>query len=70
MRQLLSNLDPRIRGVRWVNAEQMHLTLAFFADVPQEINLAFRKKLSGIEFGAFFLPIIGVGAFPTRAGPR
>ena len=70
MRQLLSNLDPRIRGVRWVNAEQMHLTLAFFADVPQEINLAFRKKLSGIEFGAFFLPIIGVGAFPPRGWPK
>jgi 2'-5' RNA ligase len=65
-RELLSNLDPCIRGVRWVDAEQIHLTLGFFADVPEEINLAFREKLSGIEFGAFFLPIIGVGAFPAR----
>ena len=69
-RQLLSNLDPRIRGVRWVDAEQMHLTLGFFADVPEEINLAFREKLSGIDFGAFFLPIIGVGAFPPRGWPK
>ncbi len=45
-RQLLSNLDPRIRGVRWVDAEQMHLTLGFFADVPEEINLAFRAELA------------------------
>jgi 2'-5' RNA ligase len=69
-RQLLANLDPGIRGVRWVDAEQMHLTLGFFADVPEEINLAFRKKLSGIDFRAFFLPIIGVGAFPPRGWPK
>jgi len=68
-RRILSGLDPRIRGVRWVDAEQMHLTLGFFADVPEEINLAFREKLSGIDFGAFFLPIIGVGAFPARGWP-
>jgi len=70
IRRILSGLDPDIRGVRWVDAEQMHLTLGFFADVPEEINLAFREKLSGIDFGAFFLPIIGVGAFPPRGWPK
>jgi len=69
-RQLLSRLDPHIRGVRWVDPEQMHLTLGFFSDVPEEVDLAFRKKLSAIEVGAFFLPIVGVGAFPAKGWPK
>ena len=69
-RQLLSRLDPHIRGVRWVDPEQMHLTLGFFSDVPEEVDLAFRKKLSAIEFGAFFLPFNGAGAFPAKGWPK
>ena len=56
-RQLLANLDPHIRGVRWIDPAQMHLTLAFFGDVADDIELALREKLGSIEFGAFFLPI-------------
>ena len=69
-RQFLAGLDPHIRGVRWSDAEQMHLTLAFFGDVPDDVYLAFRKKLGAIEVGAFFLPIIGVGAFPAKGWPK
>ncbi len=69
-RQLLSDLDPHIRGVRWVDPQQMHLTLGFFASVLEDVDLAFREKLSAIEFGAFFLPIIGAGAFPAQGWPK
>jgi RNA 2',3'-cyclic 3'-phosphodiesterase len=69
-RQLLAGLDPHIHGVRWMDAGQMHLTLGFFGDVPKDIDSAFREKLSAIEFGSFFLPIIGVGAFPPRNWPK
>ena len=31
-RQLLAGLDPDIRGVRWTERDQMHLTLGFFGD--------------------------------------
>ena len=65
-RQLVAGLDPHIRGVRWVDPAQMHLTLSFFGDVPDEIDLALREKLSAIEFGAFFLPIVGVGTFSAK----
>ena len=66
----LVDLDPKIRGVRWVDAEQMHLTLGFFGDVPGDVDLALREKLSAIEFGAFFLPITGVGTFPPKGPPK
>ncbi len=69
-RQVLAALDPRIRGVRWTEAAQMHLTLSFLGDVPDEINLALREKLGVIEFGAFFLPIVGVGTFSAKGAPK
>jgi 2'-5' RNA ligase len=69
-RQLLAGLDPRIRGVRWTEAAQMHLTLAFFGDVPEEIELELREKLIAIEFGAFFLSVAGVGTFAAKGAPK
>jgi RNA 2',3'-cyclic 3'-phosphodiesterase len=69
-RQLLAGLDPHIRGVRWIHPVQMHLTLGFFGDVPDDISLALREKLSAIGFGAFFLPVCGVGTFPAKGAPK
>jgi 2'-5' RNA ligase len=69
-RQLLTDLDPHIRGVRWTDPAQMHLTLGFFSDVSDETNLALREKLGAIEFGAFFLPVVGVGTFSAKGPPK
>jgi 2'-5' RNA ligase len=69
-RQLLADIDPHIRGVRWVDPAQMHLTLSFFGDVPDDIDLALREKLSAIEFGVFFLPIVSVGSFSAKGAPK
>jgi len=65
-KRLLVDLDPQIRGVRWIEPEKMHLTLGFFDDVPDDVDLTFRDKLSAIVFGAFFLPIVGIGTFPPK----
>ena len=65
-KRLLIDLDPQIRGVRWIEPEKMHLTLGFFDDVPDDVDLTFREKLSAIVFGAFFLPIVGIGTFPPK----
>jgi len=69
-RQLLAGLDPVIRGVRWTEGDQMHLTLGFFGDVAEALDLGLREKLGAIEFGGFFLPIIGIGTFPPKGPPR
>jgi RNA 2',3'-cyclic 3'-phosphodiesterase len=69
-RQLLAGLDPRIRGVRWTEPDQMHLTLGFFGGVPEDVELKLREKLSAIEFGVFFLPVNGVGVFSSRGAPK
>jgi 2'-5' RNA ligase len=69
-RQLLAALDPHIHGVRWTDPKQMHLTLGFYGDVPDNIDLALRERLAAIEFGAFFLPIVGVGTFSAKGAPK
>jgi len=69
-RKLLASLDPHIRGVLWVDSAQMHVTLAFFGDVADKIDLALRERLNTIEFGAFFLPVVGVGTFSARGAPK
>jgi len=69
-KRLLVDLDPQIRGVRWIEPEKMHLTLGFFDDVPDDVDLTFREKLSAIVFGAFFLPIGGIGTFPPKGEPK
>lgn len=69
-RQLLAALNPRVRGVHWTDPEQIHLTLSFFGDVPDEPDPVLREKLSLIKFGAFFLPIVGVGTFSAKGAPK
>jgi 2'-5' RNA ligase len=69
-RQLLEALDPHIRGVRWTDPAQLHLTLGFYGNVPDASDLALRDRLTAIEFGAFFLSITGVGAFSAKGAPK
>jgi RNA 2',3'-cyclic 3'-phosphodiesterase len=69
-RHLLANLDPNIRGMRWTDPCQMHLTLSFFSDVPESVDLKLREKLTAIQFGAFFLPVNGVDSFSAKGTPK
>jgi 2'-5' RNA ligase len=66
VRNILADLDPQIRGVRWTARDQLHLTLGFFPDVGEEMELSLREELSAIKFRAFFLPVEGVGTFPPK----
>ena len=68
--KVLVDLDPGIHGVRWVPGNQMHITLGFFPDVAQAVELALHEKLNAIEFRAFFLPIAGIGTFPPKGVPK
>ena len=69
-KQVLVDLDPRVQGVRWMDPKQLHLTLSFFGDVAEEVDLRLRENLKAIHFGAFFLPISSVGTFPPKGPPK
>jgi 2'-5' RNA ligase len=66
----LAELDPHLRGVRWLELRQMHLTLAFLGNVGAEIQETLSEKLRAISWKSFFLPLIGLGTFPSKGWPK
>jgi 2'-5' RNA ligase len=58
--------------VRWVPAEQLHLTLKFFGDVPsgQIAALAAAARRVGEGFVPFQLRAEGIGCFPDSRRPK
>ena len=70
LRQRFVELDPHLRGVRWLEPRQMHLTLSFLGNVPGEIQETLIEKLRAIAWKSFFLPLIGLGIFPSKGWPK
>ncbi len=66
----LAELDPHLRGVRWLRPDQMHLTLGFFGEVDPPVEETLSKKLAAIRFTKFFLPTAGIGCFPGKGRPK
>jgi 2'-5' RNA ligase len=66
----LAKLDPETRGVRWLEPQQMHLTLSFLGNVPEDTEDALKRKLGAIAWKPFFLPIVGLGQFPSKGPPN
>ena len=62
-RETLAGLDPHVKGVRWLRAEQMHLTMSFLGAVESAGEDRLRETLAGVRVPPFFLPIQGVGVF-------
>jgi RNA 2',3'-cyclic 3'-phosphodiesterase len=68
--QFLGGLDPKIRGVRWLAPEQMHLTLSFLGNVSNLTEEKLKRSLSAFAWKAFFIPISGLGKFPGQGPPK
>jgi 2'-5' RNA ligase len=66
----LVRLDPRLKGVRWLKAEQIHLTLAFLGRVEEHAEEILRTQLSAIRFRSFFLPLQSLGTFSGKGAPK
>lgn len=59
-------------NIRWVKAANLHLTLRFLGDIPEESVPALADSIKdGTEgFGRFDLSLSGLGAFPNLRRPR
>ncbi len=57
-------------GARWVNPEQLHLTLRFIGEVDGGMFRDIRETLDGVQSDPFTLQLDGVGFFPPRGKPR
>ena len=75
LRQALTALRDRLpddRSVRWVRAENLHLTLRFLGDTPIDDVPALQDSLVSVGAGhhAMDLRLEGGGAFPPRGAPK
>lgn len=63
-------MDRQIR-LRWIPAEQMHLTVRFIGQVPDETVPALLNALeSPLPLEPFELELAGCGVFPRSGPPR
>lgn len=70
LKRKLERLRMEIPGVRWVPAEQLHLTLVFLGEVDEATTAILTAQLAQIQTGAFELSPCGIGCFPDRRRPR
>jgi len=62
-REMLAGLDPKIKGLRWLPLEQIHLTMSFLGAVDSAGESRLKEALATVRVRPFFLPIQGIGAF-------
>lgn len=59
----LSDLETPIPGVRWIEADALHLTLRFAGDIDNQSAAELADELSRIEVRAFSMRLKGLGTF-------
>jgi 2'-5' RNA ligase len=69
-KEAISTLRNPLRGARWVEAAQLHLTLRFIGDADDVLFNKIRNNLSGITMPPFSLALRGVGYFPPKRDPK
>lgn len=70
IRERLALLCCGLPGARWVEPEQMHLTLRFIGDVDGAVMNRVREALAEVRADAFAMGLEGIGFFPPRGNPR
>lgn len=66
IREDLSDLEQPLGGARWIEMDDLHLTLRFAGDVDNRTANEFADFLAGIEVSAFPMRIVGLGTFGGR----
>jgi len=64
--------DFNDRSVRWVNPQQIHLTLKFLGDIPDDLAFGVSQAVEQVcdECEPFDFEIAGVGCFPDHGSAR
>jgi len=70
IRHYLAPLCTGLPGARWLDPQQLHLTLRFIGEVDGALFAAIREALDEVEEEPFDLALSGMGCFPPRGRPR
>jgi 2'-5' RNA ligase len=66
LRLRLSLLRAPIEGAKWIQSENMHITLRFAGDIDERTADEFADQLAEVSVAAFDITIAGCGAFGGR----
>ncbi len=69
-KERLSSICCGLPGARWIDPEQIHLTLRFIGDVDSTVFKNIREALTEVAGEPFPMQLEGVGFFPPRGKPR
>jgi 2'-5' RNA ligase len=61
--QGLARRQEGVPGARWSSAENLHITLRFFGELPETTAADLDEALATIDGGGFDVELAGVGAF-------
>ncbi|MGQ9366370.1 RNA 2',3'-cyclic phosphodiesterase [Azospirillum sp. ST 5-10] len=70
LRQRLSGLGGGVPGARWAEPENLHLTLRFIGEVPDDRLHDIDAALATVEAPAFDVVLDGVGVFGSGRNAR
>ena len=70
VKERLRPLCGGLPGARWVDGDQLHLTLRFIGEVDGGVLRDVREQLGTVRSAPFSLVLQGVGHFPPRGQPR
>ena len=70
VRAELAALAEPLPGLRWVPADNIHLTLRFVGDAGDDVADRMADALAAVRVEPFILPVAGVGVFPGRGPAR
>ncbi|NTU43068.1 MAG: RNA 2',3'-cyclic phosphodiesterase [Nitrospirales bacterium] len=70
--EMMKGLKAISRGIKWVPAGNIHLTLKFLGEVKEELIPEIRKRLAEVcnSHSPAALAIRGAGAFPNLRSPQ
>jgi 2'-5' RNA ligase len=70
--EFIKHIRGRRRGIKWVNTDNLHITLKFIGEHDEELTQAVESALTPIAAAAtpFEITISHMGAFPDRNNPR
>jgi 2'-5' RNA ligase len=66
----LGSMSYGIPGAKWIDPQQIHLTVRFIGEVDGTTFLDIKTALEQVSLKPFSLALKGVGHFPPRGKPR
>jgi 2'-5' RNA ligase len=70
LKNQLTEICFGLPGAKWVDPDQMHITLKFIGEVDGAVLRDAREALHGVSFDSFEITVKGQGFFPPRGQPK